>query len=182
MSVEVSGLAGRYATALYDLADNGKVIDEVAADLSALGRMIDESDDLRRLVQSPVMSREDQTKAIGALVEKAGMQDLTQKFVGTVAQNRRLFVLRQMISAFHAYLAERRGQATAEVTSASDLSEKQLSALNDALKSAMGTSVSVETKVDPSLLGGLVVKVGSRMIDTSLRTKLSQLRLAMKGT
>jgi len=182
VSVEVSGLAGRYATALYDLADNGKVIDEVAADLSALGRMIDESDDLRRLVQSPVISRADQTKAISTLVSKAGMQDLTQKFVGTVAQNRRLFVLRQMITAFHAYLADRRGQATAEVTSASELSEKQLSALNDALKSAMGTSVSVETKVDPSLLGGLVVKVGSRMIDTSLRTKLSQLRLAMKGT
>lgn len=182
MSVEVSGLAGRYATALYDLADNGKKIDEVAADLSALGRMIDESDDLRRLVQSPVMSRDDQTKAISALVLKAGMQDLTQKFVGTVAQNRRLFVLRQMISAFQAYLAERRGQATAEVTSASELSEQQRSALSDALKSAMGTSVSVETKVDPSLLGGLVVKVGSRMIDTSLRTKLSRLRLAMKGT
>ena len=182
MSVEVSGLAGRYATALYDLADNGKVIDDVAADLSALGRMIDESDDLRRLVQSPVISREDQTRAIGALVKTSGMQDLTQKFVGTVAQNRRLFVLRQMITAFHAYLAERRGQATAEVTSALELSEKHLSALNDALKSAMGTSVSVETKVDPNLLGGLVVKVGSRMIDTSLRTKLSQLRLAMKGT
>lgn len=182
MSVEVSGLAGRYATALYDLADGGKVIDEVAADLAALGRMIDESDDLRRLVQSPVMSRDDQTKAIRALVEKAGMQDLTRKFVGTVAQNRRLFVLRQMISAFHAHLAERRGQATAEVTSATELSDQQLSALNDALKSAMGTSVSVETKVDPGLLGGLVVKVGSRMIDTSLRTKLSQLRLAMKGT
>lgn len=182
MSVEVSGLAGRYATALYDLADNGKVLDEVAADLAALGRMIDESEDLHRLVMSPVISRDEQTKAIRALVEKAGMQDLTQRFVGTVAQNRRLFVLRKMISAFHAYLAERRGQATAEVTSATELTDKQLSALNDALKGAMGTSVSVETKVDPSLLGGLVVKVGSRMIDTSLRTKLAQLRLAMKGT
>ncbi|MEQ8665273.1 MAG: F0F1 ATP synthase subunit delta [Rhodospirillales bacterium] len=182
MSVEVSGLAGRYATALYDLADAGKVIDEVAADLASLGRMIDESEDLRRLVMSPVISRGEQTKAIRALVDKAGMQDLTQRFVGTVAQNRRLFVLRKMISAFHAYLAERRGQATAEVTSATELTDKQLSALNDALKGAMGTSVSVETKVDPSLLGGLVVKVGSRMIDTSLRTKLAQLRLAMKGT
>ncbi len=182
MSVEVSGLPGRYATALYDLADDGKVIDEVANDLAVLGKMIDESDDMRRLVRSPVISREDQTKAIGAIADKAGMQDLTRKFVGTVAQNRRLFVLRQMISAFQAYLAERRGQATAEVTSAVELSDQQLSALNDALKSAMGTSVSVETKVDSDLLGGLVVRVGSRMIDTSLRTRLQQLRLAMKGT
>jgi len=182
VSVEVSGLPGRYATALYDLAEDGKVIDEVAADLAVLGKMIDESEDMRRLVRSPVISRGDQTKAIGAIAEKAGMQDLTKRFVGAVAQNRRLFVLRQMISAFHAYLAERRGQATAEVTSATELSDQQLAALNDALKAAMGTSVSVETKVDPGLLGGLVVKVGSRMIDTSLRTRLQQLRLAMKGT
>ena len=182
MSAQVSGLAGRYATALYDLAEAGRVIDDVAADLARLGQMIDESDDLCRFVRSPVMSRHDQIKAVDTLATKAGMQDLTRKFVCTVASNRRLFVLHQMIAAFHTYVADRRGSIAAEVMSAKELTEQQISALKDTLKQATGTSVSVKTSVDPDLLGGLVVRLGSRMIDTSLRSKLTRLRLAMKGT
>lgn len=184
MSSDISGaagLAGRYATALYELADADKQLDQVAGDLAQVQAMIDGSDDLVRLIRSPVISRDNQTKAMAAVLEQAEISELTRKFVGTVSQNRRLFALPAMIREFRSLLAKRRGEVTAEVTSAQKLTQKQQKAIESALKKAIGSAVAVEASVDQSLLGGLVVKVGSRMIDSSVKTKLQQLRLAMKG-
>lgn len=174
-----SGLAGRYATALYELADNEKQLDAVAGDLDAIATLLDESADLNRLVRSPVISRDDQVKAMDAVLEKAGAQELTRRFLGVVAENRRLFALADMIKQFNAILAARRGEVTAEVVSAQKLTAAQTKALESELKKAVGAKVAVDAKVDENLLGGLVVRVGSRMLDSSLRTKLDQLRLAM---
>ena len=176
-----TGLAGRYAAALFDLAEAEKLLDQAAEDLGTLGDMIGESDDLRRLIRSPVISREDQNRAIGTIMERAGICDLIRRFVGVVTQNRRLFALPDMILAYVNILARHRGEATAEVVSAKALTEKQFTDIGDSLKKAIGSKITVDAKVDPDLLGGLVVKVGSRMVDSSLRTKLQQLRLAMKG-
>lgn len=176
-----AGLAGRYATALFELAESDKTLDNVASDLQQLGAMIDASADLARLIKSPVMSRDDQTNAMSALTEAAGFSDLTKNFVGVVADNRRLFAIPNMIKAYQAKLAESRGESTAEVISAKALTDAQLTAVADALKKAIGTKVQIEQRVDESLLGGLVVRVGSRMIDSSLKTKLQKMRLAMKG-
>lgn len=177
----MSGLASRYAKALFELADEAKALDAVADDLRSLKGLIAGSDDLRRLLRSPVLSRDEQGRAIGAVLEKTGASALTRQFAGVVAANRRLFTLPGMINAYLAELANRRGEMTAEVTAATPLSAAQTKALTDQLKKAVGAKVSVDVNVDPTLLGGLVVKVGSRMIDFSLRTKLSKLQLAMKG-
>lgn len=177
-----AGLAGRYATALYDLADEAKQLDAVAADLARLKAMIDESEDLRRLVASPLVSREQLAKAMDALVAQAGVGDLTRRFVRTVANNRRLFALRSIIEMFSRMLADRRGELTAEVTSAKPLSPQQADAVNAALRGAVGRKVAMDIKVDPKLLGGLKVKVGSRLVDASLASKLQRLQLAMKGS
>jgi F-type H+-transporting ATPase subunit delta len=176
-----AGLAGRYATALYELADEAKQLDAVAADLARIRAMIDESEELRRMMSSPLISRAQQAKSIDALVEQAGIGDLTRRFVRTVAGNRRLFGLRSVIDAFNRMLAERRGELTAEVTSAKPLSPQQAEAVNAALRGAVGRKVSMDLKVDPKLLGGLRVKVGSRLVDASLASKLQRLQLAMKG-
>lgn len=176
-----SGLAGRYATALYELADEAKQLDLVAADLARLKAMVEQSPDLRRLISNPLVSREQQAKAMDALVKQAGLGDLTRRFVGTVARNRRLFALRSIIEAFTRMLAERRGELTAEVISARPLSTQQVEAVNTALRSAVGRKVMMDLKVDPKLLGGLKVKVGSRLVDASLASKLQRLQLAMKG-
>lgn len=176
-----AGLAGRYATALYDLADEAKQLDTVAADLARLRSMIEESDELRRLIASPLVSRGQLAKAMDALVEQAGLGELTRRFVRTVATNRRLFALRPIIEAFSRMLADRRGELTAEVTSAKPLTPQQAEAVNSALRGAVGRKVSMDLKVDPRLLGGLKVKVGSRLVDASLASKLQRLQLAMKG-
>ncbi len=184
MSAELigaTGLAGRYATALFELAEDDKLLDRVADDLGQLGHMIETSADLTRLIRSPVISREDQGRAIAAVLEKAKMCELVCNFVGAVAGNRRLFALPLMIAAYQALLAQRRGEATAEVVSAKALTKKQLDRIGDALKKAIGTKVAINAKVDDGLLGGLVIKVGSRMIDSSLRTKLQHLAFSMKG-
>ncbi len=185
MSAEMigaTGLAGRYATALFGLAESKKLLDRVAKDLGQLGKMIRESDDLTRLIRSPVISREDQGRAIAAVLKKAKMSELTRRFVGVVAGNRRLFALPPMISAYQAMLASRRGEATAEVVSAKPLTKTQQNKIGRALKKAIGSKVAIDARVDAGLLGGLVVKVGSRMVDSSLRTKLQQLGFAMKET
>jgi F-type H+-transporting ATPase subunit delta len=178
---ETTGLAGRYASALYDLADEHEALDAVAADLSTLRGLIGESADLARLVRSPVIGREDQTKGIQAVLAAAGAHELTSKFVCTVAMNRRLFALDGMIKSFLAELARRRGEVTAEVASAVELDQAQIDAVAEALKDPIGSKISIDMTVDPSLIGGLVVRVGSRMIDSSIRTKLQRLQLAMKG-
>lgn len=177
----MSGLAGRYAAALLELADDKKQLDKVADELGELKQMIAGSDDLRRLTTSPIYSRDDQAKAMAAILDKAGASDLTRRFVLTVAQNRRLFALTQMIDGYLAELARRRGEVTAEVTAARALTPEQREALDKTLRDQVGAKVKVEIKVDSSLLGGLIVRVGSRMIDSSLRSKLEKLQFAMKG-
>jgi len=143
--------------------------------------MMDESEDLARLVKSPIISRADQAKAMGAVLEILGIGDLVRRFVGTVAQNRRLFALPGMIKAYGQLLAAERGEVVARVTAAKKLTKGQLDAVSSALKSAIGSDVSLESEVDESLIGGLVIRVGSRMIDSSIRTKLQNLKFAMKG-
>ena len=176
-----TGLGARYATALYALADEQKLLDAVAEDLRALRSLIDDSSDLRRLIRSPVLSRGEQGKAIAALAARAGFQTLVQNILGLMAKNRRLFVLPEVIDAYLAELASRRGEVTAQVISAQALTETQRQSLDERLRRAVGGKVAIELRVDPSLLGGLIVKLGSRMVDASLSSKLHRLQLAMKG-
>ena len=178
---EQGGLATRYSVALFELADEKHALDAVSADLASLGRMIADSEDLRTLIFSPLMKRAEQAKAIDAVVKAANLGELTRRFVGLVANNRRLFALPAIIKAFHKLLADKRGEMTAEVTAAHPLTDAQKAAVSDAIKRVVGGKVSIDMKIDPSLLGGLVVRVGSRMIDSSVRTKLQKLQLAMKG-
>ena len=178
----VSGLASRYATALFELADEQKSLDAVAADLDGLQAMIDESTDFHRMIRSPVLSRDAQAGAIGAIAASAGFSELAAKFLGLLARNRRLFALPAMIRAFRELVAAHRGEVTAEVTSAKVLSDGQLNSIRKALKAAIGSDVSIHPKVEPGLLGGLVVRLGSRMMDNSLRSQLERLKIAMKGT
>lgn len=177
----VSGLAERYAAALFDLADERRMLDAVATDLRALQAMIAASADLARLVRSPILSRAEQGRALAALAARAGLNPLVRDFLGVVARNRRLFAVPAMIAAYLEKLAARRGEITAAVIAAQPLSEAQLTRLGEELRRALGRRVTVEVKVDRTLLGGLVVKVGSRMIDGSLKSKLARLQLAMKG-
>jgi F-type H+-transporting ATPase subunit delta len=176
-----AGLAARYAAALFDLADESKQLDAVAADLRSVKAMVSESADLQRLVRSPVLSRADQARAIAAVLQRAGTGELVRRFVGLVAENRRLFALVDMIDAYLAELARRRGEMTASVVSAVPLSEPQVAALTEVLRRAVGGKVAVEIKTDRSLIGGLVVQVGSRLVDSSLKSKLQRLQLVMKG-
>jgi F-type H+-transporting ATPase subunit delta len=173
-------MPGRYATALFELAEAGQAFDEVERDLAQFGEMMDSSEDLARMIRSPVFSADEQERAVAAVLDKAGIGGLTGNFIKLVARNRRLFAIRDMIRSYRALLAEHRGEVTAEVTSAETLSDAQLGALKDELRISIGRDVQIETRIDASLLGGLVVKVGSRMVDSSLRTKLQSLKIAMK--
>jgi F-type H+-transporting ATPase subunit delta len=180
-SVHATGLAGRYAVALFELAQEQGALDVVAGDLQRLREMLVESADLERLIRSPVLSREEQARALTALGERAGFAPLTRQFLGLLAHKRRLFALPEVIEAYDAMLAEHRGEVGAEVVSAVPLSQEQLESVQRKLATAVGQSVKLSIAVDPSLLGGLLVRVGSRMIDASIRTKLHQLELALKG-
>jgi F-type H+-transporting ATPase subunit delta len=177
----VTGLSGRYARALFELADDSEQLDAVAEDLRGLSTALTESDDMRRLVNSPVLSRDEQGKAMAAILDAMQVNALTQRAIGLVAQQRRLFVLHDIISDYLRLLAAHKGETTAEVTSARELKSDELEKLRGTLKELVGRDVAVETKVDPGLLGGLVVHIGSRMLDSSIRTKLERLELAMKG-
>jgi F-type H+-transporting ATPase subunit delta len=177
----VSGLAGRYVAALFDLADEQKALDQVAGDLTGLRTAIEGSPELRRLMRSPLYGRDQQVKAMDAVLAKSGVADLTRKFVLVVAQNRRLFALSGMIDAFLAELARRRGEVTAKVTVARPLTAAQTQRLEETLRASVGGKVRIDTKIDESLIGGLIVQVGSRMVDGSLKTKLQKLQNAMKG-
>ena len=175
-----SGVAGRYATALFELALEQKALEQVAADLNRFGEALDAFDDLARMVKSPAFSAEEQGRALAAVLEELKIEGLTRNFLLLVAKNRRLFASPDMLRAFRAMLARHRGETSATVTAASKLTESQVTALKQALQAALGEKIMLEERVDPTLLGGLVVKVGSRMIDTSLRTKLNSLKVAMK--
>lgn len=176
----VSGVAQRYASALLDLSEGDNVTADVERDLAVIEGMLAESEDLLRLVKSPVFSVEEQLAALTTLLEKAKIVGLAANFVKLAARNRRIFILPEMIKAFRSLLAEKRGEETAVVTSAAALSDSHVSALKEALAASTGKSINIEANVDPSLIGGLIVKVGSKMIDTSLRTKLNSLKFAMK--
>jgi F-type H+-transporting ATPase subunit delta len=176
----VSGVAGRYATALFDLARDEKSIDSVKADLDKFAALLADSPDLVRLVRSPVFTADAQGKALAAVLAKAGIGGITAKFLQVLIANRRLFAVDDVIRAFRTLVAKFRGEATAEVTVAEQLSDKNLDALKAALKSVSGKDVDLNVKVDPSIIGGLVVKLGSRMVDSSLRTKLNSIKHAMK--
>jgi F-type H+-transporting ATPase subunit delta len=177
----MASMAGRYAAALFELAKEERQLPQVEADLAAFRAMLDASADLLRLVRSPVISAEDQDKALTAILARARISSLTTNFFRLIARNRRLFAAADMIEDFRALLARERGEVGADVASAHPLTPEQLNALKDALRVQIGKDVQVNTRVDPALLGGLVVKVGSRMIDSSLRTKLNNLKVAMKG-
>jgi len=177
---KVSGVAGRYATALFELGLEEKALEQIETDLNRFGEALDAVEDLQRLVKSPMFSAEEQGQALGAVLDELKIEGLTKNFLLLVSKNRRLFASPDMIRAFRALLAEHRGEMSATITAASKLTDTQVTALKQALKAALGKDVMLDQRVDASLIGGLTVKVGSRMIDTSLRTKLNSLRHAMK--
>jgi F-type H+-transporting ATPase subunit delta len=173
-------MAGRYATALFDLAAESNAVDAVKADLDRFDALVAESVDLMRLVRSPVFSTDQQLDALTAVLQRAGIGGIAANFVKLVTTNRRLFAVRDMIKAYRQLVARHKGEVTAEVTVAEQLSDKHVEALRAALKSVSGKDVDLDVKVDPSIIGGLVVKLGSRMVDTSLRTKLNAIKHVMK--
>jgi F-type H+-transporting ATPase subunit delta len=173
-------MAGRYATALFELARDERALDAVKSDLDRFNALVDGSDDLKRLVKSPVFTADEQTKALKVILEKANIGGTTAKFLGIVAQKRRLFAIGQMVRAFRALVSQHKGETRAEVTVAEPLSETHLNALKDALKSTTKKDVELDIQIDPSILGGLKVKLGSRMVDASLKTKLNSIKIAMK--
>ena len=177
----MASVAGRYASALFDLANDERRLAEVEGDMIRVEQMLGESADFTRMVRSPVFSADDQGKAIAAIAAKAGLSDLSANFLKLLARNRRMFVLGDVITSFRSIVARHRGEVTADVTSAHPLTEAQMNALTDTLTgTAGGRKVKINTKVDPALLGGLIVKMGSRMIDSSLKTKLNSLKMRMK--
>ena len=177
----VEGVAGRYASALFDLANETSKTSDVEGDLVKFQELLDESPDLLRVVRSPVIGSGDQSRAIAAILNRVGIGGLTANFLKLVTANRRLFVIQDIIKVYRALSAKARGEITAEVTSAFALNDGQVTSLKDMLKASVGKDVTLQQRVDPSLLGGLVVKVGSRMIDSSLKTKLQNMKVALSG-
>lgn len=176
----VSGVAGRYAAALFDLARESGVVGTVEKDFANLTAAIDASADLRAFLKSPVYDRADQLNAVTALAERAGYHALTVNFLKLIAKNRRLFALADMIRAFRALAADARGEIGAEAMTAAPMNDEQVKALRLEIERMVGKAVNLETRVDPDLLGGLVVKIGSKMVDASLKTKLNRLKTVMK--
>jgi len=177
----ISGMAGRYAGALFELALENKTVDAVRADLDRFDALLNESPDLMRLVRSPVFAADEQLKALSVILERAGIGGIAANFVRVVTTNRRLFAVRDMIRAFRALVARHRGEVSAQITVAEPLNDNNVNALKDALKTVTGgKDIDLDVRVDPAIIGGLVVKVGSRMVDSSLRTKLNAIKFAMK--
>ncbi len=177
----ISGMAGRYANALFELALENKAVDAVKKDLDQFDALVADSADLNRLVRSPVFGADEQLKALSAILAKAGIAGLAANFLRVITTNRRLFAVHDMIRAYRVLVARHKGEVTAQVTVAEKLSDKNMDALKGALKSVTGgKDIDLDVKVDPAIIGGLVVKVGSRMVDSSLRTKLNSIKLAMK--
>ncbi len=179
-AASLSGASGRYASAIFDLAKSSGVLDAVASEFDTLGGVLQDNPQLADVISSPAYSREAQGSVMAAVTQKMGASDLTGKFVGLMARKGRLALLPDAMKGFSALLAEERGEETAEVISAKPLSDMQRGALAQNLKSSFGKDVKIDAHVDPSLLGGLIVKVGSKMVDASLKSKLERLELAMK--
>ena len=165
---------------MFDLAHETNTIDAIKADLERFNALVAESADLNRLVRSPVFSAEEQLRALSAVLERAGIGGIAAKFLKLVASNRRLFAVRDMVKAYRQLVAEHKDEATAEVTVAERLKDDHVAALRSALKAVSGKDVDLDIRIDPAIIGGLVVKLGSRMVDTSLRTRLNAIRHAMK--
>lgn len=177
-----ASLAGRYASALFDLARDERQIESVSASLETVKSALSQSPEFRALTTSPLLNRKETAKAIAAAAESLGIDPLTRRFLGVLAANGRLVQLEAVISTFARLAADHRGETTAEVTSAFPLNHGQLAALKANLKArGDGADVAIDAKVDPAILGGIVVRLGSRMIDASIKTKLNTLALAMKG-
>jgi F-type H+-transporting ATPase subunit delta len=177
----ISGMAGRYANALFELARENKATDAVKADLEQFDALIAGNADLARLVRSPVFGADEQLKALSAILDKAGITGLAANFLRVITTNRRLFAVRDMIRAYRALVARHKGEVSAQVTVAEALGEANLDALKGALKSVTGgKDIDLDVRIEPAIIGGLIVKVGSRMVDSSLRTKLNAIKLAMK--
>jgi len=176
----VSGMAGRYATALFELALEGNAIDQVQSDLRAFDALVASSPDLQRLVRSPVFGAEEQAKALDAVLDKATISGIARNLLRVVTANRRLFAVDQIIRDFNKLVAVHKGEVTAQVTVAEALNDARMRDIRDALRQVTGKDVKVDVTVDPSIIGGLKVKLGSRMVDASLRTKLNSIKLAMK--
>ena len=173
-------MAGRYATALFELALETNAVEQVQTDLSAFDAMVAANPDLMRLVRSPVFSTEDQARALAAVLEKAAIKGIAANFLRVVTSNRRLCVVREIIRGFNALVAQHKGEVTAQVTVAEQLNDARMTEIRDALKQVTGKDVKVDVQVDPAIIGGLKVKLGSRMVDASLRTKLNSIKFAMK--
>ena len=177
----VFGMAGRYATALFELALENRAVDAVKKDLDQFDALIAGSTDLNRLVRSPVFDADEQLKALSAILAKAGISGLAANFLRVITTNRRLFAVRDMIRAYRALVARHKGEVTAHVTVAEKLNDAHLDAFKSALKSVTsGKDIDLDVRIDPAIIGGLIVQVGSRMVDSSLRTKLNSIKLAMK--
>lgn len=176
-----SGLAGRYALAVFELAQEEKAVEPVARDFAALKQMMAESADLTRLIRAPAFSREQQASGMNGVLHRMEASALTRRFILLLASKRRLFVLPEIIASYQRLVAQQKGEMSAQVTSARPLSDDEIAELKATLKLKLSREIVLETRVDPALLGGLVVKVGSRMIDSSLRTKLNGMRSAMRG-
>jgi F-type H+-transporting ATPase subunit delta len=174
-------MAGRYANALFELALDDKAVDAVKQDLEQFDALVADSTDLNRLVRSPVFGADEQLKALSAILAKAGITGLAANFLRVITSNRRLFAVRDMIRAYRVLVARHKGEVSAQITVAEQLSDKNLDALKSALKSVTGgKEIDLDVKVEPAIIGGLIVKVGSRMVDSSLRTKLNAIKFAMK--
>jgi F-type H+-transporting ATPase subunit delta len=177
----ISGMAGRYANALFELALESKAVDAVKNDLEQFDALVAGNPDLARLVRSPVFGADELLKALAAILDKAGIKGLAANFLRVITTNRRLFAVRDMIRAYRALVARHKGEVTAQVTVAEKLNAKNVDALKSALKSVTGgKDIDLDVKVEPAIIGGLIVKVGSRMVDSSLRTKLNAIKFAMK--
>lgn len=175
-----SSFAGRYASALFDLAKETGVVDSVVADLATFDALIDAHEDMQRFVMSPVFSAEDQTRALQPILDKIGVKGLAQKFLLLVATQRRLFAVRKMVAAFRQLVDQERGVVRATVTLAETPSSKTLDSIKASLKDVAGAGAEIDLEIDPEIIGGIIVQIGSKMVDSSLRTKLNGIRTAMK--
>ena len=175
-----SGIASRYAAAVFDLSSEGKALDALVADITALEGALADSAELRDVIHSPLLGREEQANAIGAVAAKMGLSDTMANTLRLMASKRRLFVVPQMLATLRDRISEARGEVTAEVTSAKALSDAQVKKLKETLGAKVGSDVNIVASVDEALIGGLVIKMGSKMIDTSIASKLAQLQSTMK--
>ncbi len=178
----MASVAGRYASALFELATEKNVVGDVERDLTNFQNVLSESADLRQVLASPILSTDEQGNAVSAVLAKMDASDMTIKFFKLITQNRRLPVAGDVVRAFKALASKARGEVAAEVISATALNDEQTAALKASLKDSVGKEVQLTAKVDPSLLGGLVIKIGSRMVDSSLRTKLATMKVALSSS